>query len=328
MEKLHRKYPKEDLEEYLKSTNVHSLIEARKHAEWDELPMDLDSQLKLEFASYLIHEASNQSTGATNSLKSTVLLQKLGDADVGALKELVRLVRENDAALYSHKSANEDEGKVEQVTSYLISSAISKGVSLSSIDDLANVDGAHDPVLFCKKTVDVLLEAYPDGSGHAGQKQPTPPPTEPETKDIAKQQDLQTAITDLQLAYKFLKSKYESDRDEYLTTIETLNKTNKELSEEILHYHSKLKESEEKAKVVSQILPGPSDTDKSLPTVFSDISDSTGPSTTVNHQSFTMMKQEFKRILADTQLRYEKELQQERELREQIEDQLDNQRYN
>lgn len=320
-EKLHGKYPNEQLNEYLQTTSTNSLISNRQNSEWDELPMDLDSQLKLEFALYLINESANGSL----STKGTTFLQKLGSVDVDTLKELVQLVLENDKSL-ANKSTDEDEGKVEQITSYLISSSISKGINLASIDNSSNEEGVHDPISFCKKNIDILLDAYPQNSSSSLQHAPLST-SELELNDISKQQDLQTAITDLQLAYKFLKSKYENDRDEYQATIETLNKTNKELSEELLHYHSKLKEREEKSKVTSQMQSIPMDIDRSFSQAISESSDIKSSTSASNHQSFSMMKQEFKRILADTQLRYEKELEQERLLRQQLENKLENKGY-
>lgn len=335
VQKLHSRYPtkKDELVKYLTKSHENHVLSGSNYNEWKDLPMDLDSQLKLEFALYLINERL-QSSGI-NRLKASVFLQKMGNADSDALKELVHLVVENGTPRAA-QSATDGDDKVEQITSYLISSAISKGINLAPVEDTSNIASSDDDELaFCKKTISNLINAFPESS--SSKKDESAPQTvdvksspdtstfETDTKDMpTKEEDLNTAIKDLQLAYKFLKSQYENDRTEYLSTIENLNKTNRELSEELLHYHSKLKESKEKPKAVAKKKPESLELHGSFSPIFSDFQDIKSPgSSSNNHQSFSMMKQEFKRVLADTQQRYEKELQQERELRMQLEQELE-----
>lgn len=240
-------------------------------------------------------------------MKGITFLQQLGKIDKRALKELVENVLRNGSSGLKSRENYAEAGKVEEITSYLLSSAISRGINLTGSSESTTAADAHDPVSFCKHHIDFLLDMYPS-QGSQGERVKI-------VENSEETQDLKTAIKDLQLAYKFLKSKYENERNENLNRIETLNKTNKELSEELLHYHSKLKELDEHIKT-----PNPNETIE--PEAFSPLALNSPNGGNSNNQSLNMMKQEFKRILADTQSKYERELQHERDMRSELQSRL------
>lgn len=266
---------------------------------WEDLDLDLDTQVKHEYVSYLLDKFCNQ---ASEKVKASVFLEECNKVGSVSLRDLVHILSRKLVSLQDSK-VSEESGKVEQITSYLLSSSISKGIELPTIINSDNYE-IRDPVSFCKKHIDMLLELFPKMNDSS---EVSPKIEENKgTKDEEDIKDLKTAIKDLQLAYNFLQSKYENDRKSYLSRIEILNKTNKDLSEELLRYHSKLKEAE----------GGNLTSTPPTSMEFVSFSPSCLESPSKNaSQSFNMMKQEFKRILTDTQSKYEKELQQERELR-------------
>ena len=184
--------------------------------------------------------------------------------------------------------------------------------------------------------------------------------------------ELNIALTDLQLAHNFLTRQFENDRLEYSRDIEKLTRTNRELQEKLLNYHSDLAKAENKLQkaelkldsltslsqslrpetlskhdtetpssglespfrdVTFPELVSPLDVATSRGTFSADGSNST-PETPVGNTSFelgssipsnslSIMQKEFKKLLTETQRRYETEINKERNLRLQLEKQLE-----
>ena len=184
--------------------------------------------------------------------------------------------------------------------------------------------------------------------------------------------ELNIALSDLQLAHNFLTRQFESDRLEYSRDIEKLTRTNRELQEKLLNYHSDLVKAEnklQKAELKLDSLTSLSQTlkpetlskhdtgtpssglespfrDVTFPDMVSplDVATARGtssvdgsnstPGTPVGNtnlelgssipsNSLSIMQNEFKKLLTETQRRYETEINRERNLRLQLEKELE-----
>lgn len=197
------------------------------------------------------------------------------------------------------------DDRIEELTSYLISSAIQKGIQLTTSEDENKDISDIDSLQFCKKCIDSLISKCIDSDKLE----------ERHTEENSSVEELKIALNDLQLAHNFLTKKFEDDRVEYLSNIEKLNKTNKELSQQLTTNRVKLNEAE---KTIENLKLQPPTPELLLPNSPLSNNGDTSPGQNVNEGSYSlkMMKQEFKKILADTQDKYEKELREEREFRE------------
>ena len=210
------------------------------------------------------------------------------------------------------------------------------------------------------------------GDQEAGSKDSKANEDEKEKSKDKQIHELNIALSDLQLAHNFLTRQFENDRLEYSRDIEKLTRTNRELQEKLLNYHSDLVKAENKLQKaelkldsltsLSQSLKpetllkhdtgtpssglespfrdvtfpdmvSPLDVATTRGTSSVDGSNST-PGTPVGNtnlelgssipsNSLSIMQNEFKKLLTETQRRYETEINRERNLRLQLEKELE-----
>ncbi|QLL32688.1 hypothetical protein HG536_0D02100 [Torulaspora globosa] len=205
--------------------------------------------------------------------------------------------------------------ELQELTSFVLSNAIKKGIELRPV----NMD---NPLEFLKNAIETIIASS----------------SQPRKEDSDPQMDsLETAFKDLQLAHSFLTKQFENDRNEYLQNIEILQRTNKELQQKLLDYHSDLsqvenrlqeteRELEENNKRASQ--PQRKSFGITSPLFSGDAWNEPSPGSaksfnSTNAHSITIMRTEFKRLLVESQRRYEKELQEERDARLRLEKELE-----
>ncbi|CAL9728185.1 protein Pea2p [Monosporozyma unispora] len=244
----------------------------------------------------------------------------------------------------SNKRGSDD---IQQLTSYLLSNTIKEGI------ELRPKDGMTDSTEFLKNCIDSLIEItvqnkkdiptpnsnssnnseldtkhYESVQGYPDQKY----------KDLeAKLTEMTTAFNDLKLAHSFLTKQYENDHNDSLKDIEKLSRTNKELQEKLLNYHSNLAkreaaESQENSDIsrTNSIFNSPSKNFSSPALGHTEnwilqtpsTADSNGANTDMKSASLSMMKSEFRRLLTETQRKYEKEISKERQMRKQLQNEL------
>lgn len=148
--------------------------------------------------------------------------------------------------------------------------------------------------------------------------------------------ELETAFEDLQLAHSFLTKQFEKDRAEHIQNVEQLQNTNKELHQKILECHSNLSQSETKLQEmdieVKRLKESSSlendfvrniDLSSPVPSPINLLNPESPTLSNGNGHSFSIMKMEFKRMLAESQRKYEREIQEERESRMHVEKELE-----
>ncbi|CAR30342.1 Pea2p [Lachancea thermotolerans CBS 6340] len=362
------KYPTsyDELSVFLKREQVYSGAELATELDYldsvlygdRERGIDLDRKLRVEYAMFKATTMQNERAGPGPSLDELVVLNEQiqnahkqrtseitqkQNAFYAALMALLQSVSLDQAALQSILTAAEggrdcddleksssgmsrsiQPSPLDEVTSYLISGALQHGVELKP--STLEPESPRDDITFFKECIDSLLR-------NVGL---TQPPAENQDRDNDRKDetgdsDVAVALKDLQLAHSFLTKKFEGDRNEYLHSIDKLTRTNKELSHELLTYHSELttvKENcdaltKEREELKSQL---EYHTSLNTPTLVasSPVSNASASSAASGSKSYSIgvMRSEFKKVLTDTQNRYEKELQEERELRKQLEQEL------
>ncbi|AAS54625.2 AGR135Cp [Eremothecium gossypii ATCC 10895] len=285
-----------------------------------ELQLDIEKKLFSEYAKYRVRAAP----------QDRFLKLLVEQREAGLLEGIVAVLQEQLAVYEQHVSDDSltPPGKqagheLEEIASYLISSMIQNGMEIQTQGQIGQT---LDTKEICKRCIDQLLD---NSSASGGTSLPSRSCT-PVIKEHRPEEldEVYTAFEDLQLAHKFLTEKFESDRKHYLQEIEQLNRTNRELQQELSNYQSRLSQAREQiSKLESMTPPTSVSTDsntpprdmfpKSPPSIGSNASASSPVSA-----SFIMMKQEFKKLLNETQNKYERELREERELRKKLESQL------
>lgn len=205
------------------------------------------------------------------------------------------------------------QSQLDEVTSYLISGALQRGIDLKP--KLKKTESVRDDVAFFKDCIDSLL------SNINSQQIPK---EESDSLD-SESSDTAVAFKDLQLAHNFLTKKFEDDRNEYLHSIDKLTRTNKELSHELLTYHSKISSlkdacddlTKKNEQLKANVEPASTAIMMSPTSSPSSVTSGGAP------YSISAMRNEFKRVLTDTQVKYEKELQKERDSRRRLERELE-----
>ncbi|AET40288.1 Pea2p Ecym_5548 [Eremothecium cymbalariae DBVPG len=292
------------------------------------MDIDIEKKLFLEYAKY-------KANGSPQDRFLKLLLEPkekellLGMA--GVLREQVdtyEQVFKDKSLLWDRQSRQQlQEGQhLEEVASYLISSMIQKGIEIQSQGDSTETLDTRD---MCKLCIDSLLEQCQTVVAQG-------PSIENSSESDVKAEksrhsnagELKTAFQDLQLAHKFLTEKFEDDRKQYLQQIEQLERTNRELQQELLNYHSQLSKAREQINKLESATPPTSvSTEHNTPIqdIFSKSPPSMGSTSSISSpasMSFVIMKQEFKKLLSETQNKYERELKDERDLRKKLEAQL------
>lgn len=234
----------------------------------------------------------------------------------------------------SDESMDEETNEIIQdLTSYLISNSIKSGINLKP----TNLD---NPVQFLKSAIDEILKTKRsespalDRSSNIDMESSVSPINHQE--NTVDTQELETALKDLQLAHSFLTKQFEHSRAEQSQTIGKLTTTNRQLQDKLLKYHSKVAKLEEKLRdseankrsLEEEISKSKAQDNLMIsspiiaPELFTPASP-TSPSSNGNSHSITVMRNEFKRMIIETQKKYEKELAEEREKRQKLELELD-----
>lgn len=259
---------------------------------------------------------------------------------------------------------NSSDDNIQELTSYLLSNTIKKGIDLRPKGEM------NDSTQFLKNCIDSLIEVIitnrtnssvsqievSSSNNHNNNSKDTDKDKdEPNTSMDSKCKELETklaemttAFNDLQLAHNFLTKQYENDHNDSMKNIEKLTRTNKELQEKILKYHSILSKREDYNKIHETDDNNQSNTinkDNENSIFHSSNKSFTSPilghreiwtpqtpssnknsistiNNTINSPSLSMMKNEFRRLLTETQRKYEKEIDQERQIRKQLQYEL------
>ncbi|CCE63068.1 hypothetical protein TPHA_0D04340 [Tetrapisispora phaffii CBS 4417] len=206
----------------------------------------------------------------------------------------------------------QSEMLVQELTAYLISTSIKKGIDVKP----PMVD---DPVDFLKGAIDFITNEI---SQHQKVIKEARQNTIKRSKSYKSTKELETAFKDLQLAHSFLTRKFQNDREEYTKDIERLSATNRELQQKILNYHSSIIASENKVTALEKELKELrlDMINKPVNSSREDISPSSPVSASSN--SITIMRNEFKKMLTETQKKHELELMAEKDSRLQLEAEL------
>ncbi|SCV03950.1 LAMI_0H12244g1_1 [Lachancea mirantina] len=217
---------------------------------------------------------------------------------------------------HSISRIDSSHAQVDEVTSYLLSSALQKGIDLKP--ESQRHSGDQNDVSFLKECIDSILEGYSSGNNNQGKT----------LDDEKSSSELELALKDLRLAHSYLTRRFENDRNEHLRSIDQLTKTNEELSHELLAFHSKFRniqtkysELQKETTQLEEKLRLNSLTSLSSPEADASSLNSVG-SNGGRPQSLAIMRKEFKKVLSETQRKYETELREERELRRSLEREL------
>ncbi|AMD22220.1 HGL120Cp [Eremothecium sinecaudum] len=281
---------------------------------------DIQNKLYLEYANYRSGPAvQRQFLDVITERQEQELL--VGMVDV--LKEKVNIYSrhiqelKDTIAHQKHENPAEHDHRLDELLSYMLSAMIKGGVDFHSQVE------TRDTLELCRKGIDILLERC-----LAEKRKSNAQLRNSSWTDIngAPEAELKTALEDLQLAHRFLTERYRADRKQSMKQIEYLSKVNKDLQQELLSYHSRFCQARDQIQafdvtppstISTHNTPPSEDLQKSPRSVQSNLSVQTSTSA-----SFQVMKKEFKKMLNETQYRYEMELKQERELRRKLEEQI------
>ncbi|EDO16774.1 hypothetical protein Kpol_526p27 [Vanderwaltozyma polyspora DSM 70294] len=200
---------------------------------------------------------------------------------------------------------------IQELTSYLLSNAITKGI-------VVKPERVDDPVEFLKSSIDSIINESSQNERLI---------TEARKQSIKRSntyknsKELEIAFKDLQLAHNFLTKQFENDREEYSRDIEKLTSNNNELQQKVLNYHSSLLTAENTMDELEKKLKEEKLKNTHTEQIFSPVTPMSASSN--NSQSITIMRNEFKKMLSDTQKRYEQELEEERQARFRLEKELE-----
>lgn len=222
---------------------------------------------------------------------------------------------------------------IQELVSYTLSNAIKLGININPKPD-------EDPLTLLRSVIDLLLRLEPVND-HLNNSTLNESYLESESFDAEhsiSEKELTTALKDLKLAHKFLTKKYADERKDHTRNVDTLNKVVNELQEKVLRYEKDAKQKADKINELEDILDRSSSL-KNPPIipVGQDFSSSfqspimtsepwspstPGSTTSSGTKSIAIMRAEFKRLLQDTQIRYEKELNVERTRKQELEKEL------
>ena len=345
------------------------------------MELDLDKKLACEFAIYQTHMRNKQDdiNGRTNSTYKIKDFNELLQMKVGSnewFDEMLHLLESinatnidlssiSDMAISSKdisvrktvigdgQTSNNTEGSLridtsdidmQDTISYILSNAIKNGVDIKPQfkETTSGVKNQSNEKEYLRNIIDSMIAMAKIN------REKISSVTEDKEANDGKVKEMNTALNDLQLAHNFLTRQFESDRIEYSKDIEKLTKTNRELQEKLLNYHSNLTKTENELletqeklqmKELNPIIEGnntpllkglgddlgflsPLTVDRdnvrssqsSLDSKGELKSDGKGSS-----YSLTLMRNEFKKLLTETQRKYETELAKEREMRKELE---------
>lgn len=212
-------------------------------------------------------------------------------------------------------------GTLQDLTSYVVSRAVQRNIELKPLH-------LDDQVEFLKTAFNTILDSET--------------PARNMNNDENKQ-SLQTAVNDLQLANNFLTKQFRNDHAAYVQNIEKLQRTNKELQQKVLDYHSELVKSEQKLQEMEKTIKEmehsnagnrSSNFNYTSPVMTSEMwfpgspaSASSGNSISSSSQSIGVMRTEFKKLLTETQRKHDRELQLERESKLELQKELEQLRH-
>lgn len=274
--------------------------------------VDFDRKVACEYALYLIQSEKRERSSV--DIESLMALKPKSrewyESVVGLLESInasdLEFPQYGGETLKRSKTIVKNRSDLQELTSFVLSNAVKKGIDLEP----NNMD---DSLEFLKAAFDTICS----GSGAK--------------QDPIQKDPLETAFKDLQLAHSYLTKQFENDRNEYLENIEKLNRTNKELQQRLLDYHSDLSQIEEKLQRAELELACSKEKQRSMhitSPIFShdswtEASPGSAKSTNSNAYSIPIMRTEFKRLLTESQRRYEKELQEERAARAELQKELE-----
>lgn len=343
------------------------------------IELDLDKKLACEFAIYQTHirNKSQQKKSKDRDSKtampkdfSQLLQMKMGSdewfEEMLYLLESVNATNIDLSSLSGMSIASKDEKSInsasashsgnktdnvlnndnndtnmQETISYILSNSIKSGVDIKPQfqnvkDDLRNGNSSEKEYL--RNIIDSVIEMAKNNRDNEKTN------AKSEEDNEMKMKEMNIALNDLQLAHNFLTRQFENDRIEYSKDIEKLTKTNRELQEKLLNYHSDLVKTENELQETQEKLQikelNPTIQGSNTP-IFKGIGDDLGMMSPINidrdnvrssqgsldskgegkgsSYSLTLMRNEFKKLLTETQRKYEVELAKERELRKELE---------
>ena len=206
-------------------------------------------------------------------------------------------------------SSGADE--LQEVISYILSSAIKSGVD---IRPKAVSDGSQQE--FLRTLVDEMLQRANNSSVTAASS------ASAADDSAQKNNELNTALGDLQLAHTFLTKQYENDRSTHAQDIAKLTRANRELQEKILQYHDDLHNAQEQLRETHTSVGAGVGASASLPELPLISPSEEGSAPGSSSYSLGLMRTEFQRLLAESERNHEAELARERAARQELEKQL------
>lgn len=319
--------------------------------------LDLDKKLACEFAIYQTHLKSQ--TSRKTKRKNFEELLKLDIGSEEWSNEMLQLLESINATninlssisdmkiatktdyigqLIKDKGNKKKDDELQDIISYIYSNSIRNGINIQpKIEGNENSLGNNE---FLKNIIDTMIDLAKSKSNTKDAPGTVGGEEENEDKRI---KEMNTALQDLQLAHNFLTKQFENDRLEHSKGIEKLTKTNRELQGRLLDCHSNLTKAESKLREMEEkLMKNKSQTELKDPTIFKDINeiglssptgfdadiasspvslDSNGEAR--GSYSLSIMRNEFRKLLTDTQRKYESEIAKERELTEQLKKKLD-----
>lgn len=331
----------------------------------DESEIDLDKKLVSEFALYYVQKERMNSDDISPTLKELLklhpgssewyemMLRVLESINTTGIDQLTKennnnfpnskRVRSstnmggkdkfNNSANHIDNADNDKNEILQELTSFLMSNSIQKGIDIKPIP-------LDDPVKFLKNGINSILDTCVSLEKTTSSPLTSPNAAAIQEEDSSKKlEELETAFSDLQLAHNFLTKQFENDRAEYVQDIEKLTRTNRELQDKLLNYHSNLSKTEKKLCDLEQVNKELEKTNNKLnsnkynfsisspassPITWDPSSPSSigSPTSGSGSRSLSIMTSEFKKVLTNTQRKYEKELSDEREHRYKLEREL------
>ncbi|SMN21691.1 similar to Saccharomyces cerevisiae YER149C PEA2 Coiled-coil polarisome protein required for polarized morphogenesis, cell fusion, and low affinity Ca2+ influx [Maudiozyma saulgeensis] len=345
------------------------------------MELDLDKKLACEFAIYQTHmrnkqnDISGKNDNSHKAKKFNELLQmKVGsnewfdemlhllesinatNIDLSSIGDMTIATKDNSLRkkiVGDGQVSNNTDGiertdttgiDLQDTISYIMSNAIKNGVDIKPQfkETKSEIKNHSNEKEYLRNIIDSMIEMAKINRDKVTNI------TEDKEADNVKMKEMNTALNDLQLAHNFLTRQFESDRIEYSKDIEKLTKTNRELQEKLLNYHSnltktenELHETQEKLQMKelnpviegnnTPLLKGLGDDLGFLSPITVDPDNIRSSQSSFDSKgepksdgkgssySLTLMRNEFKKLLTETQRKYETELAKERELRQELE---------
>lgn len=332
----------------------------------DNSEIDLDRKLVSEFALYYVQKNRRNSGDSAPTLNDLLklklgskewyemMLEILESINTTGMNQLTRENKNNsfpnskraksstntagvdnfNSSTNHAADATDDTDEVlQELTSFLMSNSIQKGIDIKPIP-------LDDPVNFLKNGINSILNTCVNLEKTTPLLSASSNPSADQEKNTSNKLDeLETAFNDLQLAHNFLTKQFENDRAEYVQDIEKLTRTNRELQDRLLNYHSNLNKTEKKIYDLEQMNKELEEANSKLSSNKSNFSISSpvsspatwdpaspssigSPTGGSGSRSLSIMTGEFKKVLTSTQRKYERELAEEREHRYKLEKEL------